>query len=52
MRVGSVEAADRSPRVRVLGKGNKPRVVPAGPEVVATIDHYLESRPTSRTGAQ
>jgi site-specific recombinase XerD len=25
MTVGSVEAADRSPRLRVLGKGNKPR---------------------------
>ena len=30
MRVGSVEAAERSPRLRVLGKGNKPRVIPVG----------------------
>jgi site-specific recombinase XerD len=44
MTVGSVEAADRSPRLRVLGKGNKPRVVPVGPEVVETISAYLASR--------
>jgi integrase/recombinase XerD len=44
MTVGSVEAADRSPRLRVVGKGNKPRVVPVGPEVVETIDTYLASR--------
>jgi integrase/recombinase XerC len=44
MTVGSVEAAERSPRLRVLGKGNKPRVVPVGPEVVETIGGYLVSR--------
>ncbi|HEY3239490.1 MAG TPA: tyrosine-type recombinase/integrase, partial [Acidimicrobiia bacterium] len=44
MTLRSIEAAERSPRLRVLGKGNKPRVIPVGPEVVATIDHYLESR--------
>jgi site-specific recombinase XerD len=44
MRVGSVEAAERSPRLRVLGKGNKPRVIPVGPEVVAEVGRYLESR--------
>jgi integrase/recombinase XerC len=44
MRVGSVEAAERSPRLRVLGKGNKPRVIPVGPEVVAAVDRYLETR--------
>ena len=47
--VGSVEAAERSPRLRVLGKGNKPRVVPVGPEVVAAIDAYLQIR-TDRAG--
>ncbi len=49
MRVGSVEAAERSPRLRVLGKGNKPRVIPVGPEVVTTIDAYLATR-TERAG--
>jgi integrase/recombinase XerC len=44
MTIGSVEAAERSPRLRVLGKGNKPRVVPVGPEVVETIGVYLTSR--------
>jgi hypothetical protein len=32
------------PRLRVLGNGDKPRVALVGPEVVATIDRYLESR--------
>jgi site-specific recombinase XerD len=41
MQVGSVEAAERSPRLRVLGKGNKVRVIPVGPEVVAAVDRYL-----------
>jgi site-specific recombinase XerD len=49
MTVGSVEAAERSPRLRVLGKGNKPRVVPVGPEVVETIGAYLATR-TDRVG--
>src|SRR5258705_373213 len=40
----AIEAAERSPRLRVLGKGNKPRVIPVGPEVVATIDDYLPTR--------
>jgi integrase/recombinase XerC len=44
MRVGSVEAADRSPRLRVLGKGNKPRVIPVGPEVVGEVGRYLDPR--------
>ena len=44
MTVGSVEAVDRSPRLRVLGKGNKQRVVPVGPEVVAAIARYLDDR--------
>jgi integrase len=44
MTVGSVEAAERSPRLRVLGKGNKPRVIPVGPEVIAAIDAYLQTR--------
>ena len=50
MRVGSVEAAERSPRLRVLGKGNKPRVIPVGPEVVAAVDRYLDTR-TERAGS-
>jgi site-specific recombinase XerD len=37
MSVGSFEAAERSPRGRVLGKGDKPRVVPVRPEVVEAI---------------
>jgi integrase/recombinase XerC len=44
MTVGVVEAAERSPRLRVLGKGNKPRIIPVGPEVVTTIDDYLATR--------
>jgi len=44
MRVGSVEAAERSPRLRVLGKGNKIRVIPVGPEVVAAVDRYRDTR--------
>jgi site-specific recombinase XerD len=44
MPVGAVEAAERSPRLRVVGKGNKPRVIPVGPEVVTTIDDYLATR--------
>jgi site-specific recombinase XerD len=44
MRVGSVEAVERSPRLRVLGKGNKIRVIPVGPEVVAAVDGYLDTR--------
>lgn len=44
MRVGDVEARDRSPRLRVLGKGSKRRVLPVGPEVVVAIDAYLDDR--------
>jgi integrase/recombinase XerD len=44
MPIAVVEAAERSPRLRVLGKGNKPRVIPVGPEVVAAIDAYLDTR--------
>ena len=44
MTMSTVEAAERSPRLRVLGKGNKPRVIPVGPEVITTIDDYLATR--------
>jgi site-specific recombinase XerD len=44
MTVGSVEAAERSPRLRVLGKGDKPRVIPVGPEVIDAISAYLTTR--------
>lgn len=44
MTVGSVEAADRSPRLRVLGKGNKQRVIPVGGEVIDAIGRYLDDR--------
>lgn len=44
MTAGSVEAVERSPRLRVLGKGRKPRVIPVGPEVVEAIGRYLGTR--------
>ena len=44
MTVGAVEAVERSPRLRVLGKGNKPRVIPVGPEVVEAVNNYLVTR--------
>ena len=44
MAVGSVEATERSPRLRVRGKGAKTRVVPVAPEVTAAIAAYLDSR--------
>ena len=43
--VGAIEAADRSPRLRVLGKGNKTRTIPVGPEVLDAIRAYLHTRP-------
>ncbi len=49
MTVGAVEAIDRSPRLRVRGKGAKTRVVPVAPEVTAVIAAYLDSR-LARTG--
>lgn len=44
LRVGDLEAAERSPRLRVAGKGGRRRVVPVGPEVVALLGAYLASR--------
>ncbi len=44
MTVGAVEAIDRSPRLRVRGKGAKTRVVLVAPEVTAAIGTYLDSR--------
>ncbi len=44
MRVNDIEARDRSPRLRVYGKGGRWRVVPVGPEVVEAVDDYLVSR--------
>jgi site-specific recombinase XerD len=44
MGVNAVEAVERSPRLRVLGKGNKPRVIPVGPEVIEAIGAYLATR--------
>lgn len=37
---------DRAPRLKVLGKGRKERVVPIAPEVLEAIDVYLEERVT------
>ena len=42
--VGAIEAAERSPRLRVLGKGNKTRTIPVGPEVLDAISAYLDTR--------
>ena len=44
LRVNDVEARDRSPRLRVYGKGGRRRVVPVGPEVIDAVDAYLISR--------
>ncbi len=44
LRVNDVEARDRSPRLRVYGKGGRRRVVPVGPEVIEAVDDYLVSR--------
>ena len=44
LRVNDVEARDRSPRLRVYGKGGRRRVVPVGPEVIEAVDAYLLSR--------
>src|SRR5207302_10402353 len=50
MRVGSVEAAERSPRLRVLGKANNPPVVPLGPDGGAAVHRYLATG-ADRAGA-
>jgi integrase/recombinase XerD len=44
LRVNDAEALDRSPRLRVYGKGGRRRVVPVGPEVIEALDAYLGSR--------
>ena len=44
IRVNDVEARDSSPRLRVIGKGGRRRVIPVGPEVVHAVDAYLLSR--------
>jgi integrase len=44
LRVNDVEGRDRSPRLRVYGKGGRRRVIPVGPEVIEAVDAYLTSR--------
>jgi tyrosine recombinase XerC len=43
LRVGSVNWSDRS--IRVLGKGNRERIVPVGAKALDLLRRYLESRP-------
>jgi integrase/recombinase XerC len=46
-----VEDVDRRHgTVRVLGKGNRERMVPVGDEALAALDRYLENRGTSPEG--
>jgi site-specific recombinase XerD len=40
MQVGSVKAAERFPRLRVLGKGNRIPLIPVGPRAAVWISRW------------
>jgi site-specific recombinase XerD len=44
VRVNDVEGRESAPRLRVLGKGGRQRVISIPPEVVDAVDAYLTSR--------